>query len=209
MNIKLNLPDSWNDITFNQWKRLVKSVPDNINDLDNVDILKIRIEQAHILNPHIDKEDLMKLSYSQLLEYFQKIDFIDKEPVKADQSKLVIDGNEYEAIDFKYMSLEQFIDAEKYSDILNAHKLIAIFYIEPDKYNDILLDKVAKYIDNSPTPVAFWMVSKFFFIQKALELSINLFSEEMMKEKLKIERIIRIKSWLESKKLPKWFGLKS
>lgn len=208
MKIDLNIPESWNDISFNQWKRIVNLVPKNAKDLDNIDLLKIRIEQTHILNPHIEKEDLMKLSYNQLLDYFQSIDFIDKEPVKQVMDKIIVDGVEYEMLDFKYMSLEQFIDAESFGNIMDSNKLIAIFYIHPDRYDNIILDKVADFIDKSPAPIGFWMISKFFFIQRALDLSMELFSEKMLKEKAKMERVLRIKTWLESKKVLKWFGSK-
>lgn len=203
--IELIQPVGWNDITFNQWKNLLSL--DLIEDLDE---LTKRLKQVHILNPHIkDETDIGKLTIPQLTQYFSTIEFIKDEPVKEIFNEFELDGKKYKQIQFKDISLAQWIDAEKFSiDVIQHHQLIAIFYINPQEYNDIERDRVAEYIDNLPCSKVFYLVSQFFFIQTALEKTLEEYSVQMRKKKDKIERIIKTSKKI-STKIQKLFGSKS
>ena len=104
-------------------------------------------------------------------------------------------------MDFKHLSLAQWIDAEKYSDVLMAHKLISIFYINPKEYDDLELDKVSDWFDDQPSTKSFYLISQFFFIQKVLEIAMELYLKKEAKQMYQIERLIKINN-----KLHKMFG---
>jgi hypothetical protein len=196
--INLTTPDDWNDITLNQYKMLLKVQSETIIE-NELDLYKLRTEQVLILNPHVEKDDILRLSLEQLSAYFKAIEFLDKEPVKKEQKELKIDGKKYIFSHFKNLSLEQWIDAEKYSSIEDAHKLIAIFYIKPIEYDEVELDKVSDWLDKQPAHVAFWTISQFFFIQKALELGTNLYLEQMTKKAEKVKRVIEISRKIDAR----------
>ena len=188
MKLELIQPSDWSDISFNQWKRLLA-----LHMLEDLNPLEKRIKQALILNPHIENEEQIgKLTMPQLLSYFSTIEFIDNEPVSEIFKKFDIDGKTYKQIDFKDISLAQWIDAEKFAaDVLQHHHLIAIFYISPDEYNDMIRDEVAQFIDQQPCSKVFYLVSQFFFIQTALEKTMLAYSQKVEKKKLKIEAVIK------------------
>ena len=187
--IKLNIVEDWNDITLNQYKRLLK-IQTETEIVNELDLYQMRLQQLHILNPDIELDDLRRLSLDQLTRAFKEIEFLDVEPVKNNQKIITIDGTKYTFNHFKNMSLEQWIDAEKFSDLENAHKLIAIFYLSADEYTNEKMELIADWLDNQPAHVAFWTISQFFFIQKASELAISLYSEQMIQKAEKIERVI-------------------
>ena len=204
MEIKLYIPESWTDITFKQYRLLLDS--QRRYNLDNpIEQLEYRVDQMSILNPDILIEDLKKLTLTQAKEYFDQINVLyDKEPVKKEMNSFEIDGKKYELIKFKHLSLAGWIDAEKYSDLLMSHKLISIFYINPDEYNDIELDKVSDWLDEQPAPTGFYLVSFFLTTQKILELATSLYLEKTKEEIEKMEKIIKL-----SNKVRRWFGFRS
>lgn len=188
--INLNVPESFEDLTLNQWKRLLK-IQMHSKIEDELDLYKMRISQLHILNPDVSEDDLKRLSLVQLTDYFKSIEFIDAEqPVKENQKEIVIDGKKYHFNHFKNMSLEQWIDAEKWCEIEDCNKLISIFYLSANDYNTAEQEKIAEWLDNSPAHIGFWTISQFFFIQRALEQGINLYSEQMIEKAKKVERVI-------------------
>jgi hypothetical protein len=194
MKLELIQPTSWSDISFNQWKRLLA-----LHMIEDLNPLEKRIKQAAILNPHIESEEQIgKLTMPQLMEYFSTIEFIDNEPVSEIFKKFDLDGKTYKQIDFKDISLAQWIDAEKYSlDVLQHHHLIAIFYIKPDEYNDIIRDEIAEFIDTQPCSKVFYLISQFFFIQTALEKTMLAYSQRVEKKKAKIEKVIKRTNQIE------------
>ena len=133
MEIKLKLPESWDDISMEQYVKLVKLVEKY--DLTEPDqVLKYKIEQIHILNPQISVDNLMKLTMSQTKQYFEAIEFLNTDPVTHNAKVINIGDHEYHFQDLKLMSLEQLIDTEKYSQSIDtAHRLIAIFFIKADQ----------------------------------------------------------------------------
>jgi hypothetical protein len=188
--INLNVPESFDDITLNQWKRLLKLQMESKIE-NELDLYKMRIAQLHILNPDVTEDELKRLSLSQLTDYFKSIQFLDLEqPVKENQKQIIVDGKTYRFNHFKNMSLEQWIDAEKWTDIEDCHKLISIFYLNANDYNNIEQEKIADWLDRSPAHVGFWTISQFFFIQKSLEIAINLYSEQMIQRAKKVERVV-------------------
>lgn len=203
--IELKTPSDWREVTLHQYKHLLK-LQTETEVKDQLDLYKLRIGQISILNPDVAEEDIKRMSLEQLTHYFKEIDFLDNEPVKADQSTLTIEGKEYKFTHFKNLTLEQWIDAEKYSSMEDAHKLIAIFYIDPKEYDDVELDKVSEWLDKQPAHIGFWTISQFFFIQKALELSISLYSEKELKKVEKIKRVIEISKRIDHRL--KQFGSK-
>ena len=191
MEIKLKLPESWDDISMEQYVKLVKLVEKY--DLTEPDqVLKYKIEQIHILNPQISVDNLMKLTMSQTKQYFEAIEFLNTDPVTHNAKVINIGDQEYHFQDLKLMSLEQWIDTEKYSQSIDtAHRLIAIFFIKADQYDELELEKVSNYILKSPVTNYFWAVAFFLFIHKALGMATELFSEENNKHQKKIEKIIK------------------
>jgi hypothetical protein len=193
MNLELIQPQSWNDITFKQWKKLISVLNEDLDPLEK------RLKQAAILNPHIENEsDIGKLSLPQITEYFSTIQFLDNEPVKELFNEFLLDEKKFKQIQFKDISLAQWIDAEKFSlDVLDHHQLIAIFYIEPNEYDDIIRERVAEFIDEQPCSRIFYLVNQFFFIQTALERTTLLYSNQMKSKKQQIEKVIRISSRID------------
>jgi hypothetical protein len=210
MEIKLKSPENWSDITFKQW-RMILDRATNLKLDDPINVLKYRLSQTQILNPEYSEEQIGKLKVNQLKEYFKSIEFLDSEPVKEIWKSFELDGKKYELIDFKNLSLEQWIDCEKYSNILDAHRLISIFYINPNEYNEIELDKISEYIDKQPCGKVFYLVSFFFFTQTALELATNLYSDQIIEMSQKIEKIKIVDQKIKKLKgkLQRWFGLTS
>ena len=210
MKLELNIPESWRDITLKQYIGLLEAST-SIDTEDSITLLNHRVKQATILNPHLTEEQIKKISMSQMKEYFDKIDCIDAEPVTENCKKLVIDGKTYEFIEFKNMSLEQWIDSEKYSSIEECHKLIAIFYINPKDYSEMELDKVSNWLLDQPVTKTFWSVSFFLFIQKAFELALEDYSIRMAKQTKKIMRVIEISKKIDQKikRVQKRLGFKS
>jgi hypothetical protein len=195
MKVELIQPNDWQDISFSQWKRLIKLLNEG-----NLNPLELRLKQAVILNPHIeDESDIGKLSLAQLTEYFSGIQFIDTEPVKELFSEFILDDKKFKQVQFKDISLAQWIDAEKFSlDVLEHHQLIAIFYIQPDEYNDIIRDRVAAFIDEQPCSRIFYLVNQFFFIQAALERATVVYSNRLKKRQKKLERVIEVSKKVEA-----------
>jgi hypothetical protein len=193
MNLELIQPQSWNDISFKQWKKLISVLNEDLDPLEK------RLKQAAILNPHIENEsDIGKLSLPQITEYFSTIQFLDNEPVKELFNEFLLDEKKFKQIQFKDISLAQWIDAEKFSlDVLDHHQLIAIFYIEPNEYDDIIRERVAEFIDEQPCSRIFYLVNQFFFIQTALERTTLLYSNQMKSKKQQIEKVIRISSRID------------
>jgi hypothetical protein len=188
--INLTVPESYEDITLNQWKRLLKMQSETPIE-NELDLYKMRISQLSILNEGVNEEDLMRLSLEQLTDYFKAIEFLDLEqPVKENQKEIMVDGKKYTFNHFKNMSLEQWIDAEKYSNIEDCDKLIAIFYLSSDEYNNKDHQKIAEWLDKSPSHIGFWTISQFFFIRRASEEGIKLYSEWIQKRTQTIERTI-------------------
>lgn len=199
MRMELNQVENWTDITFNQYKHLLKL------ELEEREPIEKRIEQIAILNPDVSTDDIRSMRMTQMVEYFKTIDFIDKEPVKEILNHINIDGRIFRQISFNNLSLAQWIDAEKFSvDVLDHHQLLAIFYIDPDDYNDIIRERVAEWIDNQPCSRVFYIVSQFFFIQTVLERVLEDYSEEKTRWMKGVERLIlntkRVKAALKAVK---------
>lgn len=208
MQLELIQPQSWNDISYNQYNKLLKALL-LFEESADPDILDLRLNQVQILNDGYTKEDIGKLRQSQLLQYFKTISFLDTEPVKEIWKSFKIDEKTYELINFEDMSMSQWIDAEKLSiDLLKHNELVAIFYINPDEYSDGRRKKVAEFIGNQPCSKVFYLPSQFFFIQIALEKTTQAYLEGQKKQMQKLQRIIKWSKWI-NKRLPKWFGSKS
>jgi len=211
MKLELIQPNSWNDLTFNQYKRLLKLVLEE-DSTDPINILKLRLKQMAVINPDYTVEELGKLRATQVIEYYKTIDFIDNEPVKEIFNEFILDHKKFRQIKFNDLSMAQWIDAEKFSsDILDHNKLIAIFYIQPDEYNDMIRDRVAEYLDNLPAPKVFYLVSQFFFIQTALEKALVDYSAHQAKMMKRVQRVIEKTRAINEKvkRVQKWFGFKS
>lgn len=211
MKIELIQPLNWSDLTFNQYKRLLKLILENKSP-EGSDLLKLRLDQISIINPHLELETIGKLRATQVIDYFQSIAFIDEEPVKEIFNEFELDGKKFKQIKFNDLSLAQWIDAEKWGgDVLDHHKLIAIFYIKPDEYSDGIRDRVADYLDALPAPYIFYLVSQFFFIQTALERGLVAYSEWQTKKMMEVEKIIKNSKKIDEKlkRVRKLFGFKS
>lgn len=199
MEIKLKLPQSYDDVSMEQYVKLVKLV-DKFDLSDSNQLLKYKIEQIHILNQEVSTEQLMKLRLSQLKEYFQAVEFLNSEPVTHNSKVVIIGDKEYQFQDLKLMSLEQWIDTEKYSTSIDtAHKLIAIFFIQADKYSDSELDIVSDYILKSAVTKYFWAASFFLFIHLALGEAINRFSEITQEQEKRVNQIIKRSKQIQEK----------
>jgi hypothetical protein len=205
MKLELKAPVDWSQVTLKQYKELL------MLKYNEEEVLEYRIDQCNIFNPQYSKFDLMKMSMPQLKLYFDSIDFVNAQPVLRDCKEIDIEGVKYTFIEFKNMSLEQWIDCEKYSSIENSHKLIAIFYIEPEKYNDRELDKVSDWLLNAPVTEYFWSLSFFLFIHLAQGQAIKRFSEMVKKKREKTEKVIEISKRINEKlkSAQKWLGYKS
>ncbi len=209
MKIELNSISDWSDISFHQYKKLLKLAmeytTDNESQIIDIEPLKYRLKQVAVLNPEIKEEDIAKLTLPQLTEYINLISFIDNEPVKESLKQIELQGKIYKLIDFKDMSLSQWIDGEKYSqDIEDHHKVIAIFYLKPEEYSDIERDILSEYIDNLPCSKVFYIISLFFFIQKVFERASQDYSERIEKKMKRYQAGLKILN-----KLQKWYGSKS
>lgn len=209
MNFNLKAPVSWADITLKQYVELLK-LPAKYDLEDELQKLKYRLEQVSILNPQYSTEDLQKLTLSQVKDYFDEIEFINTDPVLENCKEIEIRGKKYEFQEFKYITLEQWIDTEKYSNLDNAHKLIAIFYIKPDEYTPQELDKVSNWLLNQPATKYFWSVSFFLFIHKAFGLAIKRYSEKIQSQVSLMNRTIEISKKLDKKlkRVASKFGFK-
>lgn len=209
MEITLKTPESWKDITLRQYVQLLQ-LTEGLNSEDELEIINYRLKQVAILNPEYSVEDLQKLTLSQLKEYFDSIEFINTDPVLENCKELKIDGKKYTFQDFKYITLEQWIDCEKFSNLNNAHKLIAIFYIKPEEYTPQELDIVSEWLLDAPATKYFWSISFFLFIHHALELAIKRYSEKTEKKINKMIRIAEISQEIDKKikKVQSKFGFK-
>lgn len=207
--IVLTLPESWNDITLEQYVKLVKLI--DKYDINNpTEAILMRLEQLNILNDTWTLDQLKKLTIPQLTTYFKGIEFINNDPVLENCKEIVIEDKKYIFNDFKHLTLEQWIDAEKFSELELAHRLIAIFYINPKEYDDLELDKVSEWLLKAPVTKYFWSVSFFLFIHRASELAILRYSEKIETGKKKMEKVIRIGKKVEEtkKRILKRFGFK-
>ena len=198
MEFKLKAPTSWADITLKQYVELLK-LPNQYDLEDELDKLKYRLAQVSILNPRYSVEDLQKLTLSQMKNYFDEIEFINQDPVLEECKELTIGDKKYTFQDFKYITLEMWIDTEKYSSLEQAHKLIAIFYIKPDEYTPQELDKVSDYLLNQPATKYFWSVSFFLFIHKAYGFAIKAYSDKIQSQVKLLNRTIQISQKIDKK----------
>ena len=198
MTFNLKSPESWQDITLKQYVELLK-LPSKFDLEDELEKLKYRLEQVSILNPEYTPQDLQKLTLSQVKDYFESIDFINNDPVLEECRELIIEGKKYTFQEFKYITLEQWIDTEKFSNLDMAHKLIAIFYIHPDEYTPQELDKVSNYLLQSPATKYFWSVSFFLFIHQAYGLAIKAYSDKIVKQGRVMKRTIQLSQSLNKK----------
>jgi hypothetical protein len=188
--IKLKSPQSWEDITLDQYVKLIEA-GEKYDLKDAIEVVKYRLEQVHILNPQYTLEEIGLLTLPQLQSYYKQIEFLDDRPVLRECKQLTIDGKVYTFQDFKMMSLEQWIDTEKYSNLREAHKLIAIFYIPAQEYNTQEHDKVSDYLLHAPATEYFWSASFFLFTHLVLGRATELFSENLLKQKATIDKVQR------------------
>jgi hypothetical protein len=193
MKLELTIPENWNDVSLKQFRQMLLLIEKyNVED-DEITKLKLRVAQIAIFNPQVKEEDLMKLKLSQLGEYFQKMEFLDAEPVKEIVKEWKLGDKTYHLNEFKNLSLDGWISAEKWSNIEDAHKLISIFYIDPREYSEIEVDRICDIIDNEPVSKSFYLVAQFFFIQKALEISGEIYIHKLNQLKKGIEKAEKIK----------------
>lgn len=200
MKLELITPENWNDITFNQWCKLIDLLGNSeLNELEK------RIQQVLIINPLVNRDDLLKLKTTQLAKYFKTIDFLDDEPIKEVWNEIDFGNKKWKLIDFQHMSMAQWIDSEKFAVKPELwSNLVAIFYMDPQHYNDREREELAEYIAEQPCSKVFYLPAEFFFIQTALGMAIKEFSDREMKVKEKAEKIIKA-----TKRVQKWFGFKS
>ncbi len=204
MRLELIAPDGWHEITLKQYKQLLLlPIPEEPS-------AEYRLKQVAILNPQYDIDTIGKATMAQIKDYVEQITFLDRQPELDHCRQIEIGGKKYEFGDFKYMSIEQWIDTENFYKLEDAHKLISIFYIPSETYDDKELEKVSQWFDNQPVTKYFWSVSFFLFMQKALEIAIQQFSEQGQVKQKRVGRIIE-KSKLVKKTLGKMklFGGKS
>lgn len=205
MNIELKIPQDWNDITLSQYKQLLM-LPSMYN-LENIeDQYEYKKAQMSIINPHLDIEDIGKMKMSQAIDYYNRIEFINNQPVLENCKTINIDGKVYTFGDFKNMTMDQWIDTEKYGTRTeDCNKLIAIFYINGDEYCAKEHDKVSEWLDKAPATKYFWSVSFFLFIQTASELAFRHYSNKLMSKLEWKKRVEKNKKII--KEAMKKFGL--
>jgi len=209
-NITLYSPENWGEVTFKQW-RLMLAEMHKLDVSDKINLLRYRVKQAQILNPQYTEKQIGQLTLPQLQQYFTKIEFLDDEPVKEIWDEFEINGETYKLINYKNLSLEMWIDGEKYTSMEDAHKLIALFYLRPDTYSEEKLDEIAQFIDTQPCGRVFYLISFFFFTHKALELATSLYSDQLTNLNRKIERVKETDQKIKNlkSKVMKAFGLTS
>lgn len=189
--IKLKVVESWDDITMSQYVKLVELSEKYGPEPEPEQLLRYKCEQIHILNPNVSVDDIMRMTLPQVKQYFTMIEFLNTDIVTHSCKTIEIDGKQYDLQDFKLISLEQWIDAEKYgSSIKTAHKLVSIFFIKASEYNESELDKVSDYILNSPITKYFYVVSQFFFIHTALGMAIERYSSKVIQQQKMIKKTI-------------------
>jgi hypothetical protein len=198
MKIELTIPQNWNEISLKQFRQLIMGIQ-GFGKLDEINILKWRIRQLHILNPHISEETLLKLKLSQLSEYFTQIEWLDNEPIKEIIKEWIINDKKYYLNEFKNLSVDQWISAEKWSNIEDGHRLISIFYIDPREFSEIEVDRICDKIDNEPVTKSFYLMSQFFFIQKSLEISGQMYIQKMQEMKRLLEKTVKIDKWIRQR----------
>jgi hypothetical protein len=212
--IKLTIPDSWEDIRLGQYQEYVQYVEDNKDERP----YKLIINLLSILTD-TDSAIFYKMPMDSLYTIQKNIKFMEEEPTIKFKNIIEVDGVKYGfQKDLHNLTLGEWIDIEHYitngNMIDNLHYLVAIFYrkvikegdeyfdYEIEPYNDIKLEGRAKLFQHNANVMDVYGISVFFYhIVSELMNSIHYFSTEMTKEE-KIKMMIkRLKNTEVRKKL--------
>jgi hypothetical protein len=212
--IKLTIPDSWEDIRLGQYQEYVQYLEDN----KNTPPYKIIINLLSILTD-TDVDLFNRMPMDTIYEIQKNIEFMENEPTLKFKNIIEVDGVRYGfQKDLHQLTLGEWIDVEHYvtngSIINNLHYLAAIFYrkvikegdeyfdYEIEPYNDIKLEGRAKLFKDKTTIVDIYGIGVFFYLI-VIELmnNIHYFSTEMTMEEKIMTMIQRLKNTEARKKL--------
>jgi hypothetical protein len=212
--IKLTIPDSWDDIKLGQYQEYIQYLEDNKDERQ----YKLIINLLSILTD-TDSAIFYKMPMDTLYSIQKNIKFMEEEPTIKFKNIIEVDGVKYGfQKDLHNLTLGEWIDIEHYitngNIINNLHYLAAIFYrkiikesdeyfdYEIESYNDIKLEGRAKLFQHKANIMDIYGIVVFFYlIVSELMNSIGYYSTEMtMKEKIAM-LIDRIKDIELKKKL--------
>tara|TARA_R100000664_G_scaffold31923_1_gene46098 strand:+ start:554 stop:1135 length:582 start_codon:yes stop_codon:yes gene_type:complete len=124
--VKLRIPDNWNDITIETYQKYVKIQESRISD-------KKRVLKSLSLLCNIDTKIVEKMAYKDLLDVMDVIKkMIDSEPNKKTFKKVfTLNGEEYGFIpNLSNLTTGEYIDLETYckEPVDNLHIILSILY---------------------------------------------------------------------------------
>jgi hypothetical protein len=120
MNIKVNIPESWNEVTVSQWQEIT-----NVEDDKNkgLEIASILLDE--------DPELLRKLDRHSLGVVIDRLQWVNEMPSLDFKPVITIEGKEYGFINrLTQLSGGEWVDLENTLENINGnvHKLFAILY---------------------------------------------------------------------------------
>lgn len=153
------LPKNWNDIVIEQYQELR-----SLNENEFESTFEYTIEQIAILcNISNDDELLEDIDIDQLIDIFNKINWLKKEP----NFKPIIEFGSFKLKDINILSIGEFIDLEHYFSlnyISNLHIICAILYknYDLDKYSNLIEEPYEYNIQERSKLFLEESISKFF-----------------------------------------------
>ena len=210
--IKLTIPDSWEEIKLGQYQEYIQYLEDNKDERQ----YKLIINLLSILTD-TDSAIFYKMPMNTLYEIQKNIKFMEEEPTIKFKNIIEVDGVKYGfQKDLHNLTLGEWIDIEHYitngNIIDNLHYLVAIFYrkiikegdeyfdYEIEPYNDIKLEGRAKLFQHNAYIMDVYGIVVFFYhIVSELMNNIGYYSTEMTMEE-KITRIMNRINDTEAKK---------
>lgn len=213
--IKLVIPESWDEIKISQYQEYIQYLRDNGNDIT----IKKIITLLSILTD-TDEDLFYKLPMETIYQIQENIDFMQEEPKPAKFKNIIeVDGIKYGfQKDLHQLTLGEWIDLEHYvtqGDIIdNLHYIVAILFrkitkegdeyfdYEIEEYKEVKLEGRANLFKYNVSISDVYSVSVFFWILgNELLNSMNFFSTEMTPEEKMKTMISRIKNTEQKKKL--------
>lgn len=206
--IRITIPDSWQDITISQFQEYI----DYVKNSDESKPLKKLIQILSILTD-TDEAVLYKLDYDSIYQIKDSMSFIEEEPTVQFKNIVDVNGVKYGfQKDMHKLSLGEWIDIEHYvtqRDIIeNLHYIAAIFYrkitkegdeyfdYEIEDYGNVRLEGQAKFFKHNMKLVDMYGTVVFFYhivneFLNSMTYSSITPTQEMMMEKVEmlIERI--------------------
>jgi len=172
--VKLTLPDSWDEITISQFQEFHL-----INQIEDMKPYKKIISLISILTD-MDEDFFYKLPMDSIHQINETIDFMSSEPKDVFKNIITVNGVEYGfQKNLHQLSLGEWIDLEHYitKDVIeNLHYITAILYrkiiSKGDEYFDyeildyekVKLDDVANLFKNNISIQDVWGIVGFFFL---------------------------------------------